>query len=324
VNTLLDGRYQILKKLGHGGFAHTYLARNISLPDRPVCVIKHLRPRVFHPSVLQLFRREARVLDKLDHQQIPNSTECFERDGEVFMVQDFIAGEDLGKQYLRGRCWSETEIRQLLVDILEVLTYVHQRHIVHRDIKPENIIQRQADGQYVLIDFGAVQELDTLDEEEEDERGTPILGTAGYRSPEQLRGESACNSDLYGLGVTAIQLLTRIHPSYLPQRYGQLVWQEQATISPELGAVIDKMVCTDLADRYASTTDVLLDLQNLPKPILQPDPPETTSQSSTRSPLFLAAIGILSLGAVLGVTLHFNQSTPPAQERSALQVSLNH
>jgi serine/threonine protein kinase len=174
-----------------------------------------------------------------------------------------------------------------------------------------------------LIDFGAVQELDTLDEDDEDERGTPILGTAGYRSPEQLRGESACNSDLYGLGVTAIQLLTRIHPSYLPQRYGQLVWQEQATISPELGAVIDKMVCTDLADRYASTTDVLLDLQNLPKPALQPNPPEATSQP-TRSPLFFAAIGVLSLGAVLGVTLHFNQSTPPAKERSILQVSLNH
>jgi eukaryotic-like serine/threonine-protein kinase len=263
MNTLLDGRYQILRKLGRGGFASTYLARNIQAPGHPTCVIKHLKPRVEHPKLLQLFRTEARVLDQLSHQQIPNSTECFERDGEMFMVQDFIPGKDLGKDYLRGRCWSEAEIRALLTDLLNVLDYVHQNDIVHRDIKPENIIQRSQDGRYVLIDFGAVKELQA----KESVTSTLVIGTAGYRSPEHLRGESCFSSDIYGLGITIIQLLTRTHPSFFDRENDRIIWREKAMISSELAQVIDQMVCPAVADRYQTTSEVMQDLQYLPAPI---------------------------------------------------------
>lgn len=318
MNNLLDGRYQILKKLGHGGFAHTYLARNISLPDQPPCVIKHLRPKVLHPSVLRLFKREARVLGQLDHQQIPRSSECFERNGEVFMVQDFIAGEDLGKQYLRGRMWSETAIRDLLRDLLEVLSYVHQHQIVHRDIKPENIIQRQPDGRYVLIDFGAVQELGQT-EEIEDERA-PILGTPGYRSPEQIQGETVCSSDLYGLGVTAIHLLTHIHPHCLEWCYGKLLWQDHAKVSKELATLIDKMICPDLADRYPTATAVLADLRNLPEvpPAVAAPEPEYPAR---KKGVWLALLGTLSITAACwGIERHLNHSNTPKLPEESLQL----
>jgi eukaryotic-like serine/threonine-protein kinase len=318
VNNLLDGRYQILKKLGRGGFAHTYLARNISLPDHPPCVIKHLRPKVLHPSVLSLFKKEARVLGQLDHQQIPRSSECFERDGEVFMVQDFIAGEDLGKQYLRGRMWSETAIRDLLADLLEVLGYVHQHQIVHRDIKPENIIQRQQDGRYVLIDFGAVQELGQA--EELDGEKTPILGTPGYRSPEQIQGETVCSSDLYGLGVTAIHLLARVHPNCLERQNGKLVWQGHAKVSPELATLIDKMICPDLADRYPTATAALTDLQALPEAPPEIPAPEPEYPARKKG-VWLALLGTVSIAsACWGVERHLSHSTMPQLHEESLHL----
>jgi eukaryotic-like serine/threonine-protein kinase len=319
VNTLLDGRYQIIKKLGRGGFAHTYLARNISLPDRPTCVIKHLRPKVLHPSLLKLFQKEARVLSQLDHQQIPSSSECFEKNGEMFMVQDFIEGEDLGKHYLRGRQWSESQIRDLLVDILEVLSYVHQNWVVHRDIKPENIIQRQCDGRYVLIDFGAVEELRNT---EEIETPTPILGTAGYRSPEQLQGEPVCSSDIYGLGVTAIQLLTRTHPNCLERRDGKLIWRDRAEVSGELAGLIDRMICPDLVDRYPSANAALADLKSLPTA-----PPKTNKSETYRhhhpssKRMWLALLGAVGIAtAIWGINVQLRDPASPKLQQEALHL----
>jgi serine/threonine protein kinase len=308
MNTILDGRYQIIKKLGQGGFAATYLARNLASPGTPPCVIKHLRPRVKHPKVLQLFKAEARVLDLLSHTQIPNSTECFERNGEMFMVQDFIAGADLGKQYLRGRCWSEPEMRGLLIDLLKVLDYVHQHQIVHRDIKPENIIQRSEDQRYVLIDFGAVKELN-VDEQTSD---ALVVGTAGYRSPEHIRGEPCFSSDIYALGITAIQLLTRTHPQYLPRTADhQLSWREKAMVTPELASIIDRMICPQVVDRYQSAQSVITDLQNLPDPVVLPSTNIPTSQSQTTASWKAILLVTLCTVTVLGaVGIYCSQQQP--------------
>jgi eukaryotic-like serine/threonine-protein kinase len=309
MNTLLDGRYQIVKKLGQGGFAATYLARNISLPGMPPCVIKHLKPRVKHPKVLQLFKTEARVLDLLSHSQIPNSTDCFERDGEMFMVQDFVAGDDLGKQYLRGRSWSGSEIKALLLDLLEILSHIHQHQIVHRDIKPENIIQRREDNRYVLIDFGAVKELNAFESATE----SLVVGTAGYRSPEHLRGEPGFSSDIYGLGITAIQLLTRTHPNCLPRVADQLSWRETAMVIPELANIIDRMICPQVVDRYQSAPEVITDLQQLSDDMADRTiynlPP-----AQHRQPWNILLLGTLCTATLIGVAtgMYFNYQQPKA------------
>ncbi len=299
MNTILDGRFQIIKKLGQGGFAATYLARNLASPEKSPCVIKHLKPRVQHPRVLQLFKAEARVLDLLNHGRIPNSTECFERNGEMFMVQDFVAGADLGKQYLRGRSWSELEIKAFLLDMLEVLTHVHQHQIVHRDIKPENIIQRSEDNRYVLIDFGAVKELNA----DESNADSLVVGTAGYRSPEHLRGEPGFASDIYGLGITTIQLLTRTHPSRLPRVANKLAWRESAMVANELASIIDRMICPQVADRYQSTQEVIADLRQLPDSAMTttvaPQPAKTAKKDW--KPLLLGTLCTFSLLAAAGV-----------------------
>jgi eukaryotic-like serine/threonine-protein kinase len=306
MTTILDGRYQIIKKLGQGGFAATYLARNLASPEQSPCVIKHLKPRVKHPKVLQLFKAEARVLDLLSHARIPNSTDCFERNGEMFLVQDFVAGADLGKQYLRGRSWSGLEIKDFLLDMLEVLVHVHQHQIVHRDIKPENIIQRSADDRYVLIDFGAVKELNAP----EHSGGALVVGTAGYRSPEHLRGEPGFASDIYGLGITAIQLLTKTHPSRLPKVADHLSWRENALIAPELADVIDRMICPQVVDRYQSAHAVIADLQQLSDTavtaIVRSQPLETAKKprSNWKTLLF----GVLCIVTLLGMGMLYGYS----------------
>ncbi len=308
MNTILDGRFQIIKKLGQGGFAATYLAKNLSSPEQSPCVIKHLKPRVQHPQVLQLFQTEARVLDLLSHGRIPNSTECFERNGEMFMVQDFVAGADLGKQYLRGRSWSGLEIKHFLLDMLEVLTHVHQHQIIHRDIKPENIIQRSEDDRYVLIDFGAVKELNA---DESSNADALVVGTAGYRSPEHLRGEPGFASDIYGLGITTIQLLTRTHPSRLPRVDDKLSWQDNSTVVPELASIIDRMICPQIADRYQSTQEVIAALQQLPDSAMTTAvdlPPAKTSFKAGWKPLLFGTLCTFSLLAVAGVYCN-SQST---------------
>lgn len=291
MNVVLDGRYRIIKRIGKGGFSHTYLAQNLARPELPACVIKHLKPQVQHPRVLQLFQAEARVLDRLDHQQIPSSTECFEQNGEVFLVQDFIDGHDLGKEYLRGRQWLESEMRGFLRDLLEVLKYVHQHHIIHRDVKPDNIIQRKDNGKFVLIDFGAVHEVDVPIPD----ASRVIVGTAGYRSPEQLRGEACFSIDIYSLGITAIQLLTLTHPQYLQTIDHQLVWREKTIIGSGLAGIIDKMICPQVAGRYQSATDVLADLDQLPavtvRTLIQPE--ENTDQQRSFPLKFKLLLGAL-------------------------------
>jgi eukaryotic-like serine/threonine-protein kinase len=310
MNIVLDGRYKIIKKIGRGGFSHTYLAQNLLLPETPACLIKHFKPQVQHPRVLQLFRAEARVLDRLNHKQIPNSTECFEQNGEIFLVQDFIEGHDLGKQCLRGRQWSESEIRGFLRELLEILEYVHQHHIIHRDIKPDNIIQRKKDGKFVLIDFGAVQELDVPVED----ASKLIVGTAGYRSPQHIQGEACFSIDIYSLGITVIQLLTLTHPQYLQTVEHQLVWRERTTISTELANIIDKMISVQAADRYQSVVEVLADLGQLPETSI----PDLTQSEIQQKPLplrfqilFGALIGCSVVGTVGSAYLNSIVSPSP-------------
>jgi eukaryotic-like serine/threonine-protein kinase len=313
MNTLLDGRFQIIKKLGQGGFAATYLARNLASPEKSPCVIKHLKPRVQHPKVLQLFKTEARVLDLLSHAQIPNSTECFERNGEMFMVQDFIEGADLGKQYLRGRNWSGLEIKELLLDMLEVLDHVHQHQIVHRDIKPENIIQRREDQRYVLIDFGAVKELNAT----EQACDALVVGTAGYRSPEHLRGEPCFSSDIYGLGITAIQLLTRTHPSRLSRVADKILWRETVMVIPELANIIDRMICPQVADRYQSAHDVITDLQRLSDAVVNTvisHQPKPRSRQQWKKSLLLGSLCTITLLGFAGLYCNLQPTKYPVPQ----------
>jgi eukaryotic-like serine/threonine-protein kinase len=258
MNIVVDGRYQIIKRLGKGGFAHTYLAKNLTAPGKPQCVIKQLRPRVEHPRMLQLFKLEAAILARFKHSQIPQTVECFEHQGDFFLVQDFVAGDDLTKEFTIGHQWSEAKVVQFLQEMLKVLGYVHQKQAIHRDVKPANIIRRWDNGKLCLIDFGAVQDLAA-------DAPATVVGTPGYHAPEQAEGVATFSSDIYALGMTAIQFLTGQYPLHLPKDPdGAVLWRELTSISDRLAVILAGMTQVDRIERYESTSAVLADLNTLP------------------------------------------------------------
>jgi CHASE2 domain-containing sensor protein/predicted Ser/Thr protein kinase len=271
---LLDGRYQAEQTLGAGGFGVTYLARDTKRPGKPQCVIKQLVPARRDANFISLARRlfntEAEILSKLGHHpQIPHLLAYFEHQQEFYLVQEFIDGTPLDRE-LEGAAepWSEAQVLDLLRQLLPVLGFVHSQYVIHRDLKPGNIIRDRHRGKLVLIDFGAVKEIqppvtsDTPGERLREDDRTIAIGTRGYTPPEQYAGQPNYTSDLYALGTIAIEALTLTHPRYLPmdESTGNLIWQDRATVSPALAQVLTKMVAYHFGDRYQSATAVLIDL----------------------------------------------------------------
>ncbi len=142
-------------------------------------------------------------------------------------------------------------------DILKILEFVHQQNIIHRDIKPSNIIRRTSDGKLVLIDFGAVKEKINTFRPNSQGKTVPI-GTPGYVPSEQAIGNPEFNSDIYALGITAIQALTGILPKQLPKNpeTHEVVWRDLVQVKPQLADILDKMVRYDSCKRYQSVNEV--------------------------------------------------------------------
>ncbi|MGB0563569.1 MAG: protein kinase domain-containing protein [Spirulinaceae cyanobacterium] len=266
---LLAGRYRLLETLGDGGFGRTFLSQDEQFPGTPKCVVKQLRPYSTTSELLALARRfflsEAEVLSRLgQHPQIPHLLAHFEEDQEFYLVQEYVEGQDLTAELQRSKRWSEPKVLRLLRDILEVLSFVHEQQVIHRDIKPDNI-RRRPDGKVVLIDFGAVKQVGEKLVGNEPTQLTVAIGTPGYAPSEQTQGKPRLSSDVYAVGVIAIEALTGIDPEKLPEdpRTGELVWHDRAKVSPALQGVIDRMVRYDFRQRYATAQDALTALETM-------------------------------------------------------------
>ncbi|MDY7019947.1 MAG: WD40 repeat domain-containing serine/threonine-protein kinase, partial [Cyanobacteriota bacterium] len=162
--------------------------------------------------------------------------------------------------------FSEAKIRELLVDILPTLAFIHSHNIIHRDLKPENIIRRKIDGKLVLVDFGVAKHSPNLFQPA---TGT-MAGTIGYAPLEQIRGGKAYPaSDLYSLGVTCIYLITQVPPHELFDSFsGELVWRShlvkhQTSISQELSQILDKLLQDLVQNRYQNAQEVLKNVTQL-------------------------------------------------------------
>ncbi|MBG1270095.1 serine/threonine-protein kinase [Nostoc sp. WHI] len=283
---LLDGRYQVLQVLGGGGFGQTYIAQDTHRPGFPKCVVKHLKPVTRSPEFLEtarrLFTSEAETLEKLgNHDQIPRLLAYFEDNQEFFLVQEFIEGHTLKAELFPNQAWTEEQVIQLLQQVLGVLQFIHSHNVIHRDIKPDNIIRRQQDGKLVLIDFGAVKQVQTQLLTVAGHTGaTIIIGTPGYMSTEQGQGKPRPNSDIYSLGIISIQSLTGLHPINFEEDpdTGEISWQHQTNISSELASVLSKMVLHHFKQRYQSAAEVLQMLKHLDTKVEAklPQPPFST------------------------------------------------
>ncbi|RUR78763.1 protein kinase [Chlorogloeopsis fritschii PCC 9212] len=277
IGKLLDHRYQVMQVLATGGFGETYIAQDTKRPGNPICVVKHLKPISAAPSLFdtakRLFESEAETLEKLgNHDQIPRLLAYFDENQEFYLVQEFIEGHPLSDELISSENWTEGEVIDLLTEILSILDFVHSHGVIHRDIKPDNIIRRASDKKLVLLDFGAVKKLRTPSEYATQTSilnaagyfsATVAIGTPGYMPTEQGQGKPRPNSDIYALGIIAIQALTGIAPVDMQEdpQTGEILWQHLVPISQDLAAVLSKMVRYHFKDRYQSAQEALEALQ---------------------------------------------------------------
>jgi len=309
---LFRDRYRIIRALGRGGFGVTFLARDITLPGTPLCVIKQLCPKVSNPVILdrakERFEREAKTLSQLgSHAQVPQLLDYFELDGEFYLIQEYIKGNTLAKEVKNGGVQSETAVKQFLREILPVLDYIHRHQVIHRDIKPPNIIRCQDDGRLVLIDFGAVKEqIAQVGEATQKATTTNFVGTVGFAPPEQLSLRPLYASDIYAVGVTCLYLLTGRPPlefDYDPAT-GEIRWQEFVQVSDHFANILGKMLKISPRDRYRSAKQILraLDLEphldqladcmNTQRRLANPDLEEAASSDGYVSPISRTAAAI--------------------------------
>jgi serine/threonine protein kinase len=277
----IANRYRIIKLLGQGGFGRTYLAEDIKQSHQK-CVLKEFAPQVEEQQDLkkakELFEREASVLKKLKHPQIPRFHASLQAQigskDFFFLVQDYVEGDNylelIEQRLAQGQTFSEEEAIALLQKLLPVLSYIHSQNVVHRDISPDNLIWRHSDNLPVLIDFGGVKQLPASAGFWLTQLGgiRTLLGKKGYAPEEQLRqGKAFPSSDLYSLAVTTLVLLTGKEPQQLYDSYqGTWRWGKEIKTSPNLEAVLKKMLAYKPSDRYQTAEQVLKDLQS-PVPV---------------------------------------------------------
>lgn len=285
LNKIIGGRYKIVKVLGSGGFSETYIAEDIQRPGNPLCVVKQLRVASTNPKQLavarRLFKLEAETLEKLGvHNQIPQLYAYFEEAEEFYLVQELIVGHPLSYELVPGRSISEVAVMQILQDLLQTLEFVHNHEVIHRDIKPSNIVRRHADGKLVLIDFGAVKEVTTQLLDNDGQTGFTIgIGTQGYAPSEQCAGRVRFSSDIYAVGMIAIKALSGLSPHelQLDAKTGEFLWMQKSQISPQLAAIVSKMVRYDFNERFQSASEALAAIEELTHAVRDSLPPDISS-----------------------------------------------
>lgn len=271
--------YRIIKKLGAGGMGEVYLALDTKL-DRKVA-IKVLQPdSLAEENLKRRLIREAQAAAKLDHPNICGVYDVNEADSHTFIVMQYIEGETLAEQMVRQPLDLSTALA-LAEQAAEGLAEAHTHGIVHRDLKPQNMMITRR-GQLKILDFGLAKQTRPDDSVDHDAPtatllSTPgrVVGTVPYMSPEQVQGEPLDeSSDIFSLGVTFYEMLAGKHPfkdksaavtmSRILLSDPIPTEQFQAQVSPELQALLSKMLCKDKAERYQSARDLLTDLRQLP------------------------------------------------------------
>ncbi|MCY7382640.1 MAG: bifunctional serine/threonine-protein kinase/ABC transporter substrate-binding protein [Microcoleus sp. CAN_BIN18] len=304
---ILAERYQIINRLGQGGFAITYTANALDKPGNPLCVVKEIPfPESANPRVLEQarnrFQREASALQILGKDsRIPELFASFEDNDNFYLVQEYIQGTSLSQELPQGKQWTEADVIALLREILEILIFVHKADIIHRDITPSNLIRRTNDRKLVLIDFGAVKEISTFTSNSTGEILTSqAIGTNGYMPAEQYnpRSNPRPYNDIYAVGIIAIQALTGRRPTNLPHdpETGEILWifSTSERVSDGLTNILNKMVRLNFPERYQSATEVLQVLDSLGLP-----PPQPRLERSHFRPLLFGVVGLASALAIV-------------------------
>jgi serine/threonine-protein kinase len=304
-NTLIDGRYKVLSKLGSGGMADVFLAEDEQLGRKVALKLLHERFAA-DPDFVERFRREAQAAAGLQH---PNVVSVYDRGayGDTFYIaMEYLPGRSL-KQLIREEAPVEP-IRAIDVtlQILRAARFAHRRGVIHRDLKPHNVIVDDAD-QAKVTDFGIAR----AGASDMTETGS-IMGTAQYLSPEQAQGLTVREgSDLYSIGVVLYELLTgRVpfdadaavtialkHVSEAPPRPTQF----NPTIPPELEQIVLWVLNKDPADRPTDADQLITALEHARTSILSGEAGQETARMAAVAALAATGAGSpAALGGLMG------------------------
>src|SRR5438046_3650415 len=267
IDSVFDGRYRSIRKLGAGGMANVYLAENQELGRR--VAIKILDDRhAADDSFIERFRREAKNAAGLSHPNIVSIYDRGEAEGTYYIAMEYLSGRSL-KELIVSR--GPTPIR-IAIDytrqMLAALGFAHRHGIVHRDIKPHNVVV-DSDGRLKVTDFGIARS----GASQMTEVGS-IIGTAQYLSPEQARGSQVDQpSDVYSVGVVLSELatgqvpFTGDTPLEIAMKHLSEVPKPPSELRPEvphdLDLVVLRALAKDPADRYESAEEMSADLERV-------------------------------------------------------------
>lgn len=286
-NELIAERYQVIKILKKDGCLQSVLAEDIQDASHRKCLIKQLiKVDSYSPykwenkqslkSLRRQLSKEAEILYKIgNYPGVPQIIDSFKAGSNYYLVQEFIEGKPLMDEFPVGKRdqkrWTEKQCLEMLQEVLGILQIIHENNAIHCNLNPNNLIRRASDGALVLINFSAVQPVRPL---KELKPLTLPMGTFGYLPPEQLANYPQPNSDLYALGLIAIEALTGVHPGQLKVNSytGEICWQEEllGPVSEDLVRILDLMVLSQAQKRYQSATEVQQAIASLLCPEKQP------------------------------------------------------
>ena len=270
IGRTIRNRYHIIKQLGRGGTGVIFIAEDRQCFNE-LCVVKQLKPQSHDTQKLQIYRRlfntEAEVLSHLgEYNRIPRLLAYFSENKNFFIVQELIEGKSISEEIAHNIPFSQVAIIDLLEGVLEILVFLQEQGIIHRDLKPANLIRRDTDNKIVLIDFGSVKQIATRNHTNIYYKSNIIIGTENYIPIEQVMGHPGFYSDLYSLGIIAVQALTGKLPKELAiDRKSELIWRnylsKKKRYNPLLLKAIDKAIRYQHQERYQSASEFLKDVR---------------------------------------------------------------
>lgn len=300
LGSLIDGKYKVIAKVGRGGMSTVWLAMNIKTNKN--WAIKEVRQTGKNGSeiVNQNLTTEIGILKKLQHENLPQIIDIFEKNNTFLIIMDYVEGRTLKAIVDERGAQPQEDVVNWAIQLCSVLDYLHTRKpaIIYRDLKPGNIMLRP-DGRIVLIDFGTAREYKTGQEED-----TISLGTKGYAAPEQYGGDGQTDArtDIYNLGATIYHLVTGKNPTKPPYEI-RPIREWNPSLSTGLEKIILKCIANNPNERYQTAKELQFALEHYKEL-------ETSyvqgKKKANRSFLFTFGCAVLSLVASLGLSVYAN------------------
>lgn len=255
------GKYQILERLGSGGFGTVYLAEDKLLNRKVALKVPH------HQQDEQGLLQEPRIMASLKHPNIVELITVEQKDETFFMVMEYVEGESLDRLIRRERTLSPVRALEISIDVASAIAFAHSHKVIHRDLRPANILLDGV-GLAKVTDFGTSRLLVT-----QDLFARTRIGSPPYMAPEHFRGRAVFQSDIWSMGISMYEMLTGTVPFYDadPVKIAQ-AFQNQPIVAPYLknqavpkafSEVVMKALCVNLGERYLSSNALLDDLKRV-------------------------------------------------------------